>query len=118
MPGQVHHPRQKAAAIAALLTGESAHSVARRFDIPKTTVLRWRAQMDQDGPQKKEIGEQVLSWVEESIDTLRAQARFTRDRDWLLQQSARDIALLHGVMFDKMWHMLGAFRPGEAPEEM
>jgi transposase-like protein len=103
----------RAEVLAALATGESAHSVARRLGIPRTTVVRWGAQLRTDGPQKKELGEQVMSFLEEGITTLCAQARFTRDREWLLQQDARSLAMLHGVMFDKAWRLLGAYQPAE-----
>lgn len=116
MSGRVpYSPQVRAEALALLATGDSVHGVARQLGIPRTTVKRWRDQLHNDGPQKKTIGEQVYGFVEESIDTLRAQARFTRDPEWLLQQSAADLAMLHGVMFDKAWRLLGALQPAEQP---
>lgn len=106
------HPEQlKAAAMAALLAGESAHKVARRFDLSRTTVRRWRAQAwsaVQNGPQKSTIGDQLLGCVGESIETQQVQLRTMCDRDWLLKQSARDLAMLHGTVFDRMVCLFGA----------
>lgn len=48
-----HLEQQKAEAIAALLAGESAHEVARRFGLGRTTVRRWRDEVlpdSQNGP--------------------------------------------------------------------
>jgi len=112
------HPEHlKAAVMAALLTGESAHKVARRFDLSRTTVRRWRDaawSVAQNGPQKTEIGEQLLGYVGESLEMQRAHLRVVRDPDWLRRQSARDLAMLHGTMFDQMVRLAGAleFPPG------
>lgn len=91
--------------MAALLTGESAHRVARRFDLSRTTVRRWRDaawSTVQSGPQKRDLGDQLLGYVGESLTTQRAQLGAMRDQEWLLKQDARDLAVLHGTLFDRM----------------
>jgi transposase-like protein len=101
----VHPEHLKAAAMAALLAGESAHRVARRFDLPRTTVRRWRDQAwqsVQNGPQKRELSDQVQGFVSESIETQRAQLRAMMDPKWLRKHSARELAMLHGTVFDRM----------------
>jgi transposase-like protein len=107
----------KAAALAALATGESLHSVARRFGISRPTLRRWRGSVPlvaRAVPQKKEqIGAQLCGFLEESIETLTTQARAVRDDAWLRRQSAADLAVLHGVMFDKTARLLAAFEPIE-----
>ena len=114
---QPHDPRTKAAALAGLATGESVHSVARRLGVSRSTVQRWRDGADLPrsglvGPQKKqEIGEQVYGFLEESIETLTAQARFARDEAWLRRQSAADLAMLFGVLNDKTVRLLAALQP-------
>ena len=111
---QRYPPETKAAVLAALATGESVRCAARRFGISRNTVTAWRAELAGSlvaEPQKKEaLGEQVYGYLEESITTLGAQARFVRDPAWLKQQSAADIAMLHGVMFDKTARLLGALQ--------
>jgi transposase-like protein len=112
------HPEQlKAAAMAALLAGESAHKVAERFNISRTTVRRWRDaawSTVQNGPQKRELGDQLLGYVGESIETQRAQLHVMADPEWILRQSARDVAQLFGVVFDQTERMLVALQQGEA----
>jgi transposase-like protein len=114
---QPHDPRTKAAALAGLATGESIHSVARRLGVSRSTVQRWRDAAHVPtpglvGPQKKqELGEQVYSFLEESIETLAAQVRFARDEAWLRRQSAADLAMLFGVLNDKTVRLLAALQP-------
>ena len=106
-----HSAQLKAAAMAALLSGESAHKVARRFDLSRTTVRRWRDQAwatVQNGPQKSEIGDQLLGYVGESLETQRVHLRAVRDPEWLRRQSARDLAMLHGTVFDQMTRLFGS----------
>jgi transposase-like protein len=110
-------PEVKAAVLAAILTGSSIASVAREHGVSKRTVSRWKdetqsgAQMD--APQKEKalgLGELVYGYLTESITTLRLQVAFFRDETWLRQQSAADIAILHGVVTDKAVRLLAAIR--------
>ena len=104
--------------MAALLAGESAHKVARRFELSRTTVRRWRDQAwaaAQNGPQKRKIDAQMLGYVGESLDTQQAQLQTMCDYDWLDRQSAADLARLHGVLFDQTARLLRAFE--FAPED-
>ena len=74
--GQPHSRATKAAALAALATGESVRRVARRLGISRTTATRWR---DAAGlhetiavvhEKKGAIGEPVSRYLEDSIETL------------------------------------------------
>ena len=118
-----HDLRTKAAALAGLATGESIHSVARRLGVSRSTVQRWRDAAHVPtpglvGPQKKqELGEQVYSFLEESIETLTAQVRVARDEAWLKRQSAADLALLFGVLNDKTVRLLAALQPDPSGAE-
>ncbi len=110
------HPEHlKAVAMAALLAGESAHKVARRFSLSRTTIRRWRDlawSAVQNGPQKREIGDQLLGYVGESLEAQRAQLHAMCDPDWINRQSARDLAILHGVVFDQTERLLVALQRG------
>jgi len=95
--------------MAALLAGQSIGQVARDYDIPKTTVSRWKNEgVPENGTQKKEIGDLILEYLHENLVTLRAQSRFFRDEKWLARQSADSAAVLHGVMTDKAIRLLEA----------
>ncbi len=112
------HPEHlKAAAMAALLAGESAHKVARRFGLSRTTVRRWRDRAwsaTQNGPQKRKIGEQLLGYIGESLETQQAQLGVMADRDWLSRQSAGELAMLYGVVFDQAARLICALERGGA----
>lgn len=111
-----HTEQLKAAVMAALLAGASAHAVARRFGLSRTTVRRWRDEVQtavQNGPQKKELGEQLLGYIGESLETQRRQLHAMCNQEWLLRQPAGELAMLYGVVFDQTVRLLVAL-PGEA----
>ena len=121
--GHPHSPQTKATALAALATGESVSSVARRLGISRTTATMWRdaAGLNETTgvvhEKKAAIGEQVYAYLEESIATLDHQVRCMRDEAWLKQQSAAGLAMLHGVLFDKMWRLAAALQPSSNVDE-
>jgi transposase-like protein len=105
----MHAARTKAAVMAALLAGETARGAARRFGISRTTVRRWRREAwacAQNGPEKRELGAQLLEYLGEGLETRRVQLQAMGDPAWLKQQSARDLAMLYGVVFDQMVRLL------------
>ncbi len=124
MAHRVYSLQLKAQVLAALAGGESTHRVAQRFDVPRTTVRRWHRDLwahvaGNNGPQKKEglLGELLLTYLEESIETQRAQVTFMGDPAWLVQQNAGGLAVLFGTVFDKTARLLGALRPGGGSEK-
>lgn len=114
---KAHDERTKAAALAMLATGTSQRAVARHMGISRRTLSEWLkvANLPDSpvvSPQKRaDLGEQLYQYLEESIATLVAQLRFTRDPDWLARQNAADVAVLMGVTADKTTRLLAAFRP-------
>lgn len=110
----------KAAVLAALLAGQSVSEVSREYNIPEGTIKSWRtrknvSQMQRDAFEdasdatlKKDIGELLLGYLQTNLETLRAQARVFGDEEWLKQQSAGELAVLHGVMTDKAVRLLEA----------
>lgn len=129
-----YDPEVKAAVIAALLTGQSVASVADEYDIPRGTVSSWKkrnaepflqqaaATVATDATQKKEavatdtasVGEQIITYLQKSLQSLTAQVEHFGDKDWLKKQDAADIAVLHGVQTDKAIRLLEALgRAGE-----
>jgi len=102
---------RKARAMALLAIGTSAHKVADDLEIPRTTVRRWRDQAlrmsNKNGPLKKEkIGDQVFAYMEESIDTQRGLLRAISEPERLMQMSAKDLAKVHGDMFENTMRLL------------
>ena len=107
---RVYKDETKAAVMAALLAGQSVSSIAREYDIPKTTVSRWKnSGIPISGTQKTEhIGELLVKYLETNLEALSVQAEQFKDHDWLRKQTASDAAVLHGVMTDKAIRLLEA----------
>lgn len=117
----------KAQVMAALLAGQSVNSAAREYQIPKGTISHWRNTAtgkvaesaaaadlsESDRTQKSaSLDELLLSYVETNLVTLREQAEFFRDRQWLTRQQASELAVLHGVIADKTIRILEAYGGG------
>jgi len=117
-----YSPQQKAFVLARLATGASLHTIARETGIARSTLKDWRdvaAPSAPVAPQKAtdELGAKVYDWVAEGVETLTAQVVAMRDPAWLRQQNARDLAILHGTLFDKTATLLGSLRVREEPED-
>lgn len=99
----------KAAVMAALLAGQSLGSIAKEYDMPKSTVSRWKnGKVPMNGTQKKEIGDLIVRYLETNLEALQAQAEAFKNPEWLKKQTASDAAVLHGVMTDKAVRLLEA----------
>ena len=103
----------KAQALAALLAGQSYTQVAQAFGVPIGTLRSWRSRYRAGDPvanvatQKRDrIGALLLEYLETTLETLKAQQVVFRDETWLKQQSASEIAILHGVTVDKTIRLL------------
>lgn len=118
--GQPHNDDVKASVIAALLQGQSAHSVARAYKLPRSTVRAWGKELKPSvalgSPQKAEIGDLISDYLRETLVTLRVQAEFFRNTTWLREQSASEVAVLHGVATDKAIRILEALDSGDDEE--
>lgn len=107
----------KAGAMAALLAGTSVSEVARTYQIPRGTIARWSSELKRtakhfDTEKKEAIGDLLLEYVRENLITLRAQAVVFRDPEWIEEQSAQEMAILHGILCDKTVRILEAIGPG------
>jgi hypothetical protein len=117
MRGKDRGEEVKAQVIAALLAGQGVNEVARNLNIPKANVSRWgrevAEQLEQLGTQKKdEIGELLTGYVRSNITALRVQTEHAADTTWLKKQSASEVAVLHGVLADKLVRILEAAEAG------
>ena len=106
---KVHSAETKAAAMAALLAGQGVSEVARQYDhLPSSTVSRWRADARREAGLSDNVGELLLGYLTANLETLQSQAVFFRDSEWLRDQPAGELAVLHGVMTDKAVRLLEA----------
>jgi len=106
--------QKKAAVMAALLEGQSVSSVARQYKIPKGTVSGWKQKALNTGVEgvatqkKEEIGDLLLVYLRQNLQTLTAQSEHCQNKKWLERQSAESLAVLHGVLADKTVRLLEA----------
>lgn len=113
----------KAAAMAALLAGQSCSQVAAEYKIPEGTVKAWSVRMrarpevaavasenNRVATEKKatEIGDLLVQYLRANLETLAAQQVVFRDPVWLRDQTADALAVLHGVLTDKAVRLLEA----------
>lgn len=111
-------PETRAAVLAAVATGQSVNSIAKQYGISRAAIIRWRDTTQLPGPstvqqqKRRELGEQLFTYLQESIVTLEFLVKFARNEAWLEKQSAADVAVLYGVLTDKSVRLLGALQNG------
>lgn len=112
----------KAQALAALLTGQAPAQVAATFGIPIGTLRSWKSrQRNGSGvavvamEKRERIGQLLLEYLVENLETLKAQQVVFRDVEWLKKQSASEVAVLHGVALDKAIRLLEGLADGDDP---
>lgn len=116
----------KAAALAALLAGQSFSEVARQFSVPIGTLKSWKQRNADvigsglvdaaDASTKKErIGALLLDYLVTTLETLRTQQRAFANEAWLHKQSAGEVAVLHGVSVDKAIRLLESLTDSDDP---
>ena len=117
----------KAQALAALLAGQSFAEVSRALAVPIGTLKSWKQRnadvadsvfVDASGAstastKKERIGELLLDYLVTTLETLKAQQVVFRDEEWLKQQSAEGLAILHGVAVDKAVRLLEGLADGD-----
>lgn len=125
-------PEQKAAVMAALLTGQSVTRCSEEYNIPRGTIAKWSAKLDRSSgvsntissadeaksiqTTKSQIGLLLLQYIEASIQTLIAQQSVFNDEKWLRLQPASELAVLHGVIADKTAKLLEAMASGDTAQ--
>lgn len=103
----------QAQVMAALLAGQGVSEVAREFKLAKSTVSNWKkvleAKIGQLEPKKvDDIEGLLIGYLKQNLTTLAVQSEFFRDRTWLQKQPASELAVLHGVIADKTFRIVGA----------
>ncbi|OGT54334.1 MAG: hypothetical protein A3E01_15325 [Gammaproteobacteria bacterium RIFCSPHIGHO2_12_FULL_63_22] len=100
-----------------MLAGAALKPLARRLEIPESTLRVWRAQAKAHpvlAPEKQEdIGELIYDLISELARGSRAIARKLQDEAWLDRQSAEHLAISLGVAIDKLAGLAGAIQRGQ-----
>lgn len=119
----------RAAVMAALLTGQSVNKIAEEFEVSKSTVSALRkslpklnleqprTQKESDNPDdpNETLESLVLKYVATNLRTLEAQSKAVGDPDYIKNQPASELAVLHGVIADKTFRILSALEPARDP---
>lgn len=117
-----HSDEVKAAVLAALLEGWSVNTVAERYGVPAGTVKSWKhRELTDPGPlvatavatvatTKRSLGELIEALMEAELESLRRMAETFNDPQWLKKQEAGEVAILYGVMQDKVFRKLEALK--------
>ncbi len=115
MPRGVPHSDETNVAVeAALLTGQGVSEVARAYNLPKSTVSRIKnellpAQLEQVGTEKgKRIEALLFKYLKKGLKALGKQSELAADLSYLKQFPPQQLAVLHGVMADKMVRIIEA----------
>lgn len=114
----------KAQALAALLAGQTPAQVSAVFGVPVGTLRSWKSrQLRGEGvaivatEKRERIGALLLEYLEINLETLKIQQIAFRNEEWLSKQSASEVAVLHGVSFDKAIRLLEGLAESEASQE-
>jgi hypothetical protein len=97
--------------MAALLAGQGVNVTARDYRLPKATVQRWKVEARAAAGRSDDIGALLMGYLKSGLATLREQHVTMRDPAYLRTQSAGDLAVLHGVLMDKVIRLLEALEP-------
>lgn len=119
--GRAYSEELRGAVMAALLTGQSVSSVAKQYNLPKGTVSKWKSKaadmvesFQKSDPKKAQMGALLLDYLGEALKTLKKQVMAVGDENYIKQQPASEIAVLHGVIADKSIRLLEALADDEA----
>jgi transposase-like protein len=118
MNGKAYPDETKAVVMASLLTGQSVNSVAKEYNIPKRTVSNWKrlaGEIASESTQKKlpPIGDKLIDLLMTEVDSLIETSKIARSPDWIMKQSAADLAVYLGVKHDKLFRMIEAFNKND-----
>jgi hypothetical protein len=95
-------------AVKALQRGQSVREVAAALSIPQGTVASWSRQVHTDAPQKKsgDLGWLVGDYLSTGLRSMTTQVQQLGTPDCVRQLSAREIAMLHGSLADRLFSLI------------
>jgi hypothetical protein len=115
----------KAQVIAEWMAGASQKQLVAAYHVPQTTIRSWIAGHDRvviapsAAPKKAEpydLDRMAVDLVDGSVRAVTAIFGVTADDTWLKRQNAADLAVLAGVISDKLYRLLGAIQPSSGPD--
>lgn len=124
MSRREYSSEEKAAALAALLEGQGVTKVAEEYNIPEGTIASWKSRLVNGesivalaSEKADEVGDLLVEYLRASLRALRIQQEEVfSDPEWVRQQGANALAILHGVTTDKVVRLLEALGGGKKTE--
>lgn len=122
MARREYSPEEKAAVLAALLSGQAIDYVAKKYAIPEGTIKAWKnreIKPIRDGvasvaTQKRDedIADLLMQLMRAELRGLIAIAEHATNSKWLERQGAEQIGVLKGITHDKVFRLLEALNGG------
>lgn len=119
MARKTYTPEQKAEVCAALAGGMSVREAAKHFGMPSGTVATLNAGAKSVvivQENKQVIGAKAYGYITETLDTLHAQVKHFGSSNFLSDPeqtaNAQGLAILHGVIADKLIRFFEAYGDG------
>lgn len=100
-----------AAAQAAIILGTPAAQVAEQFGISKVRISQWRDTLITTGAigKRDRLSDMLFAYIEQEMKSLLAISMITSDEEWVMRQSASDLAHFIAVKSDRLLLLLQAF---------
>lgn len=100
-----------AAAQAAIILGTPPAQVAHQFGISLPRIKQWKDAMVTTGAigRRDRLSEMLMAYIEQEMKSLLAISMITSDEEWVMRQSASDLASFVAVKSDRLLGLLQAF---------
>jgi transposase-like protein len=106
-----YSPEVKAAVIAQLLAGASLAEAAKIHGVSKSIAKKWADDNKCTLVHgKRPAGDLIETYVRTAFAALIKHAEIAQDEDWLKQHEPNSVAVLHGVIADKLYAVLDRAR--------
>ncbi len=114
---RTYSPELKTQVIAEWKAGSSLDSLAKAHTMPKATVQAWTSHLERvpvsiaKRPEPYDLDEMAIRLINGSVNAVSAIHGVTEDGAWLRSQTASELAILLGVISDKLYRLLEAIHP-------
>jgi hypothetical protein len=112
--GSKYSDRERSRAFSLIASGHAISRVSHLTGIPESTLNVWKTQYGLSGDRLlterhvESLGDKILEYMSEQIDTLIAHQKMARDPDWFSKQTATEIAALNTTTHKNLVGLLAA----------
>jgi hypothetical protein len=105
--------------MAALLAGQGVTEISEQYNLPDSTVSDLKKRVENEyGDLRSKKGERIeellFDYLQQNLISLASQAKVVSEREYIIEQPADSLAVLHGVMADKSIRLLEAIERARA----